>query len=148
MKLRLIVVTFAAVALLAAGGCSKGGPKMVRVSGTVKFKDGTFIPLPEPGAKTSPPVINFAPVGESVPGQPRKAAAGSIDANGHFDVWTIKQGDGIIPGKYVATIKAFKTYGDPKSTLVPEKYTSVKDSGLEYEFQSSKTDLEIVLDNK
>jgi hypothetical protein len=146
MKFRLIVVTFAAVTILAASGCPSKGPKVVKVAGTVKYKDGTFIPLPEPGAKARSPIINFTPVGEAAAGQPKKGAGGAIDANGHFEVTTFKPGDGLIPGKYQAAIVAQKTYGDSKSSLVPEKYTNPKTSGLDFDIQSAKTDIVIELD--
>ena len=65
------------------------GPKLVKVSGTVRFKDGSLIPVEERGKMGS---INFAPVGEAVAGQVRKGAGGTLDENGHFDLFTFKLG--------------------------------------------------------
>jgi uncharacterized protein (TIGR03067 family) len=122
------------------------GPNLVKVSGTVKFKDGSTIPLPEKGAKARPPIINFTPVGEAVPGQRRKGAGGMIGGDGHFDLMTFKPGDGVIPGKYAVSIIAHKIYGDPKSSLVPEKYTNPKTSGLEFSIERPMSDIVIELD--
>ena len=74
MKFRLIVVTLAAMAIGAAGGCGSKGPKLVKVSGTVKFKDGTTIPVPEKGKGTFP-LINFQPLADPAP-QPKRGPAG------------------------------------------------------------------------
>jgi hypothetical protein len=136
MKSRLILVTLAALAIGLAGGCGPKGLKLVKVSGTVKFKDGTLIPVPGTG---NPPLINFGLTGEAAPGQQRKGAGATIDANGHFDVYTLKPGDGLIPGKYHVTIQ---------SPDVPDKYRKWEPGGLESDIQKATNDLLFELDKK
>jgi hypothetical protein len=146
MKFRLIVVTLAAMAIGAAGGCGSKGPKLFKVSGTVKFKDGTLIPVPEKG-KGKAPTITFNLVGDPPPGQQKKGAGGTIDENGHFELMTFKPGDGVMPGKYVATITANEKYPpDPKFNLVHDKYLKAATSGLEYTIDAPKSDLVVELD--
>jgi hypothetical protein len=135
MKFRLVVVVLAALAIGAAGGCGPKGLKLVKVSGTVKFKDGAALPAPEAGK--GPNTVNFRPVGEAVAGQPRKGAGGTIDANGHFDVMTLKPGDGLIPGKYHVSVFA---------PGIPDVYRDADKSGLEYDIQKATTDLVVELD--
>ena len=108
----------------------------MKVSGTVKFKDGSLIPVPEAG-NGPPHYINFRPVGNAAPGKPMRSAGGQIKADGTFEATTIKDGDGLIPGKYRITI-----FGPS----VPEKYTKPETSGLEFDIQKPTSDLRIELD--
>jgi hypothetical protein len=148
MKLRLIVVTLTVMALSALGGCTKSGPKLVKVAGTVKFKDGNLIPIPDKD-KAPAPMINFKPVGEAAIGQLHKGAGGTIDANGHFELATFKPGDGVGPGKYQVTITAYSSNTrDPKSLLIPAKYLKTEESGIEFDIDKPRTDLVIELDKQ
>jgi hypothetical protein len=111
---------------------------LVKVSGTVKFKDGALIPSPEAG-KGPPPTINFRPVGTAAPGQARKGAGALIKADGTFEVMTFKPRDGLIPGKYAVSIG---------SDFVPEKYRDADTSGLEIDIQKPTSDLAIELEKQ
>jgi uncharacterized protein (TIGR03067 family) len=119
----------------AAAGEAKEA-KLVKVSGTVNFKDGTLIPVPEQGEGVLLG-LNFRPFGDIAAGQPRKGANAVIDDKGHFDVMTLKAGDGMIPGKY--SVRIF-------GSSVPEKYTKPETSGLEFDIQKPTSDLLIELD--
>jgi uncharacterized protein (TIGR03067 family) len=124
------------------------GPKLVKVSGTVKFNDGSLIPVPEKG-KGRPPTIMFAPTAEPAPGQIRKGAGGTIDEKGHFELMTFKPGDGVIPGKYVVTIHANSKYPpEPGSSLVPLKYTRAQTSGLEVTIEKPMSDVQFELEKR
>jgi len=147
MKFRFVLLALAAIGLLTVGGCGTKGPKLLKVSGTVKFKDGKPIEVPP---DTGQATITFSPAevsGEAKPGE-RKAAQGNIKPDGRFDLYTFKQvpPDGVIPGKYKVTIRAQKQYMDPTSSVVPSKYNNAATSGLEATIDKPQSNLEFLLD--
>ena len=149
MRLRLVVVTLSAIALLGIGGCGTKGPKLIKISGVVKFSDGSFIPVPGADERRPPATITFTPAdtgAEGATGEKRKGASGKIGADGRFEMMTIKPGDGVVPGKYKVFITAVKVYGDPKSSLVPQKYTKAETSGFEITVDKAKSDVEFTLE--
>jgi hypothetical protein len=100
--------------LVGVGGCNRG-PKMVHVKGIVLNKDGS---VPKAGVA----VVRFEPTVDST-AEIRKGAAGSIQSDGSFEVWTRKPGDGIYVGQYDVTFAIQK--GPMDSTpLVQAMYTS------------------------
>jgi len=124
------------------------GPKLVKVSGTVKFKDGSLIQVP---ADTGLAVITFVPAdvgAEAKPGEVRKSTQGKIQPDGRFELYTFKQvpPDGVIPGKYVVRIVAQRNYRDPTSSLVPKKYNDRRTSGFEVTIDRPISDLQFELD--
>jgi uncharacterized protein (TIGR03067 family) len=123
------------------------GPTLVKVSGTVKFKDGSLIQVP---ADTGRAEITFWPAdaGEPKPGEVRKGAQGKIGPDGRFEMYTIKRTppDGVIPGKYKVTIVAQRNYTNPMTLILPQKYIDPQTSGLEVTIEKPKNDLQFELD--
>lgn len=141
-----------AVAILGIGGCSKKGPKMVKVSGTVKFRDGTALPVPgrDRGGSAT---IKFEPAdmedGPVDPNRPRKPASGAIKPDGSYEVITVKPGDGVIPGRYKVAVAVLGKYADPSSSLIPQRYGNPETSGFGViEIDKSRSDLEFLLDKQ
>ena len=124
------------------------GPKLVKVSGTVKFKDGTPLQVPEGGRAA----ITFAPADtrEITEGQIRKGASARIRPDGTFEMMTIRPGDGVIPGRYMVFLMTQKNVAanpnDPANQFVPKKYTSAVTSGLEVTIDKPTSDLRFELD--
>ncbi|MFH1264746.1 MAG: hypothetical protein ABIK89_03420 [Planctomycetota bacterium] len=124
--------------VLLAAGCSRGPDvQMVPVQGTVKFTDGTV-----PQGETSR--IVFEPVAGG-PNQIRKMASGEIRPDGSFEMMTIKQGDGVIAGKYKVIFEVFKTYLGRES-LVPDKYTKPETTPLEVTVEADAKPFEFELE--
>lgn len=118
-------------------GCSKGSarPKVIPVSGTIKFK----------GAPVPNATVTFLPEGSS----PRNPF-GTTDANGNFKLTSYDTDDGAVAGDYVVVIVAGVAADGKKpeertaqdlinmgpggkienQTVVPEKYKDKKTSGL------------------
>lgn len=87
---------------------------MSQVKGSVFYKDGS---VPQ-GAIA---LVRFQPSQDST-AQVRKGATGTINADGTFEMFTRKQGDGVHHGEYVVTFLVQKSLSDQKS-LVHEKYS-------------------------
>lgn len=133
-------------------GCQRaGGPATQKVSGKV-----TFNGQPVEGA-----IVTFAP---KSPGA--KAAAGTTDASGRFQLTTLAPGDGAVAGSYgVTVIKPVRPTGPPADSgavppeaeeavkkakeeakkgggeekeLLPEKYKSPEKSGLTAEVKAGQ----------
>lgn len=129
-RLRSVIVPLAAISLLAIDGCTKAGPKMVKVSGIVRYKDGKPLEVPEKGMAS----ITFEPADLAAPSgsdQLRKGAGGKIKPDGTFELSTVKMGDGVIPGKYKVKILALRSYTNPSTGMIPAKYTNSQTSGFE-----------------
>jgi len=126
------------------------GPRLVKVSGTVKFKDGTPLQMPEGGRAA----ITFAPADtrEITEGQIRKGASARIRPDGTFEMMTIRPGDGVIPGRYRVFLMTQKNVAvspdDPASQFIPKKYTSAETSGLEVMIDKPRSDLRFELDKQ
>ena len=96
--------------------------------------DQSATPVPASGVVT----YNGDPVAGAyvlfVPEEGPKASA-TTDADGSFDLMTIKEKDGVVPGpcriaiEKRAPLDPKDPYVAPKS-LIPERYSSIKDSGL------------------
>src|SRR5687768_14245710 len=82
-----------ALCLIGQAGC--GSRDSYQVSGRAQYKDGS----PITGAMR---VIRLEPT-EDTTAEIRKAAGTSIAADGSFELFTRKPGDGVIPGKYAVT---------------------------------------------
>ena len=59
-----------------------------------------------------------------------------IDASGHFELVTLRPGDGVIPDKYNVTV------GGPG---VPAAYGRTETSNIDFDIQQPTSNLEIVL---
>src|SRR5690349_816330 len=110
--------------LLLAVGCEDS--RMVPVSGTVRYKGE---PLPNA-------YVAFWPEEKGV-----RAATGSTDANGHYQLTTFKRYDGAFIGEYRIMIRAEEVpEGPPKAAdditfkrgklLTPQHYSNAQTSGL------------------
>lgn len=102
-------------------GCGGSEMPMVPVSGTLTFNGG---PPPARGA------INFMLVdGTGKSGLPNRPGGATFGTDGKFVVSSYKQGDGLMPGTYTATVVCFvgsPSEADPSSyarlSRVPEDY--------------------------
>jgi hypothetical protein len=112
-------------------GCGASG-EMVDVSGTVKYADGS----PVTGES---PLVVFEPTAEG------KAASGTINPDGTFEMMTLKPGDGVQPGKYKVVLRVFKNYR-AQTLAVPEKYGSASTTPLEVAVDDDNTHLDFVVE--
>jgi hypothetical protein len=108
------VCWFALVCAVLLSGCTHR-PKIVHVKGKVTFKNG---PMPNAPIR----MIGFLPT-ENSTAEIRKGASSIIAADGSYDVWTRKPGDGIYAGEYDVTFALQKGPTDPTS-VVPVKYAN------------------------
>ena len=91
MRVRWLGSAFLLTALgLFAGGCGEGGKKPVKVSGVLKFKDGT------PIAKA---MVQFEPKDPD-----GRMAYGVTESDGSFHLTTFNTGDGAFPGEYTVVV--------------------------------------------
>jgi hypothetical protein len=100
--------------IVGIAGCDRGRAT-AQVRGKVLYKDGS---APEGGVRA----IRFEPADDTT-AKIRKAAAGQIERDGAFELFTRKPGDGVFLGKYVVTFTVWRGPRDPVS-LIDEKYTS------------------------
>ncbi len=120
----LIVVTTTALA-----GCGDGRPERVPVAGVVTI-DGT--PL-------NRGFITFVP-------EQGRSSSGDIDAQGRFELFSYKPGDGVLLGNHKVEVVAIETISDTKMRwLVPKKYANRDSSGLTCEVDGPRDDVEIEL---
>jgi hypothetical protein len=100
--------------LMATLGCG-GRPGTAQVKGRVLFKDGTV-------PKGDVCVVRLQPAADS-PAEIRKAASGDINADGYFEAFTRKPGDGVFLGKYDVTFSVLGDFNNSSSSLIDQKYT-------------------------
>ncbi len=125
-SLRVPIVMFGLFALLiAVAGCGGAGPvevEMVSVSGIVTYEDGTF-----PTASNR--WISFEPV-ERMQGldNPKKSARAQIDEKtGQFVMSTVRNGDGVIVGKYKVVFIIYDEREDgTKVPMVAEEFSKAQ----------------------
>jgi hypothetical protein len=134
---RLVGCLLACVAGLCAVGCSDGSPyDLVKVSGTVKYEDGSLIP-----AETI--LLKFEPQAAALDAKthPRKAYAEVNVADGTFDtVTTHKYGDGVVAGLHKVLV--IPTTRDGKVTkFIPQEYRHPTTTPIEID--TDKLPLEI-----
>jgi hypothetical protein len=144
-----------AIAVLAIGGCPGKGPKMVKVTGVVKFKDGTPLPTVQPGGAA---VITFVPadMGDEPQSEAKgdkervhKGASGKIKPDGSFELTTVKPGDGVIPGRYKVIVVIRDVSPAGVTLLIPQRYADPNTSGFGViEIDKSRSDLVFELDKQ
>jgi hypothetical protein len=122
--------------LVIASGC--GGRPTAEVKGRVIFKDGT---VPQ-GAVC---VVRFQPSHDS-PAEIRKAATGEIQADGFFEAFTRKPGDGVLLGKYDVTFSVLKDGTDSSSSMIDRKFTRGATTPYHVTVEDDLTDLEFQLE--
>jgi hypothetical protein len=107
-----LLLVAAVVGLLGLPGCGPKGPVRAKVSGTVKYKDGT-IPQGEVA------VIRFEPVNM---GPGTKAASGGIQPDGSFQLTTMDPNDGAFPGDYKVCFTVKAKYDATSPNMVAPQY--------------------------
>ena len=111
-----VLCMLAVVCALAIAGCGRAGPETIAVHGRVTFGGG-----PCPGGGT----VYFTPVAVAE-GMPLRPAVGDFAADGHFDVTSFADGDGLIPGEYSVRIVCWKNrpqgYDQPGENAVPRDF--------------------------
>lgn len=124
-RVKLLVVAMFLLPIV--GGCNKDRMDLHKVTGTVKFEDGTI-----PQGETSN--ITFSPR-VAMEG---KAASSKIESDGTFSLWTLRPGDGgALAGDYRVIVTVADGYPDLKSKVAKEfsdaektpLEASVKDAG-------------------
>ena len=121
------ITIFISIALLTLVGCSDP-----RVSGTVKYQDGT--PLT---------------VGTVVLQNDKSQGIGELQKDGSFELYQFKKGDGLKKGVYQGYISGASIVPDresPTIQLIPEKYSAMETSGIIYDSDKDKGKLEIIID--
>jgi hypothetical protein len=127
---RRFVLLLLVVGLVSQVGC--GTRTSYQVSGKAQYKDSSPI---TGGVR----VVRLEPT-QSSTAAVRKAATGEIGADGSFDLYTRKPGDGVIPGKYAVLFTVLdKPMGG--KLLIPAKYNSAVDTPFEITVDSDKTGL-------
>ena len=146
-KLRFVIVPLAAIAFLAVSGCGDKGIKLVKISGTVKYNDGTPV---RGGSEQGHAIITFSPANfdaEPAAGQGHKGASAMIDAEGRYAMATLlRQADGVIPGDYKVIIRVWEKDGDASSTLIPEKYGDREATDLKITVDKPRTDADFTVE--
>jgi hypothetical protein len=123
--------------LVALGGCG-GRAGTAEVKGRVIFKDGS---VPR-GAVC---VVRFQPATDST-AEIRKAATGEIEADGHFEAFTRKPGDGVFVGKYDVTFSVLEDGTRSDSSLIDEKFTRASTTPYHVTIEDDVSDLEFQLE--
>lgn len=122
-------LTFVLIASIA--GCGSGRPKVVPVSGQV--------------------LMNGKPLTGSsgfVRVQPADGRAATGDINkedGTFTLTTFEPGDGCMPGTHPAAVIVNVSVGPKVISLIPEKYSDAKTSGLQVAIDKKTDSLKIEL---
>lgn len=99
------------------------------------------------GNPVTPGRVTFAPAEPTA-----LPAAGKLDIDGSFELLTQKK-PGLAPGTYKVSVQALRPPDVPKGQrtftpsepLVPEKYLSVKTSGLEFTVEPGSNTIDIPL---
>jgi len=118
MKQSLACMTLLTAALLLAG-CGQKQLPLEPVSGKVVFPDGS-VPQGEVA------VVKFEPAN---PDTDTKAASGDIQPDGTFQLTTIEDNDGALPGEYRVRILIWKTYIGRES-MIDKKYDDPNETPL------------------
>lgn len=113
-------------------GCSNNG--QYPVHGRVTYEDGS-------------PLTEGIVVGEMSEGESRVMARGNVESDGSFSWGTKKPGDGAKPGKYRVVVLA-RTVGEREASQgklpdVDPKFSNPKTSGIDFEVQPGKNELNI-----
>lgn len=109
--------------LFIIGGCSKSSLELVKVSGTVKYSNGTV-----PEAETR--VLRLEPVPDAAGHLAPRAATADVRPDGIFDAMTLRPGDGAMAGDYKPVLLFWKSPLTRESVL-PRAYGNVKTTPLQ-----------------
>jgi len=102
-------------------GCGKRGPELVSVYGQLLFNG-----KPPESVKAVGGTVIYTPL--DIPdGLPNRPAVGNFDEDGHFEVSSYRQGDGIVPGTYGVRIQCWIKrplgFTHPGTTAMPPGYS-------------------------
>jgi len=133
------VGAFWLIVVVTLSGCSRSGFDS-SVSGSVTLDGKT---LGQGG-------VVFVPISES-----KNPSVGTIGRDGYYALKTANT-PGLNSGKYRVTVSALDTPNPPPGVrdttpakqLVPEKYTNIKTSGIEYDVKSGSNTFNIDLSSK
>jgi hypothetical protein len=100
------------LAVVVLGGCSNLPFEFVPVSGSVKYKDGT---VPDGVVR----VVRFEPVADANGSTSPRAAANFLEADGTFQLMTMRPRDGAIPNDYKVVLLFWKDAARRESTIPP-----------------------------
>jgi hypothetical protein len=128
---RNLLLAAAVLGSLPAAGCYRG-PATAQVSGKVVYKDGS---APKAGVRT----VRFEPAPDTT-AEIRKGAAGQIEDDGSFVMFTRKPGDGVYHGKYDVTFAVWKGPMDP-TPLIPDKYADATTTPYHVTIDGDRSDL-------
>ena len=135
-----IVALLALHGCLLAGGCGRHSVEMVAVKGHVTYGGG---PWPRPG------VLFLAPV-EAAHGQPLRPASADFDTDGNFSVGSFRNGDGVVPGRYMVAISCWEIRPSPPvkpgRNCVSAEYQDPKTSGIEVQVPTDSRTVELNFD--
>lgn len=109
--------------LAACQGCGPSNASMVKVSGRVTFDGG------------GPPAVgsvSFQPI-EPAAGFSRRPGRAIFDKDGYYEATSIREGDGLTPGKYKVVVSCNSGQPDPRSPTPWEDITYI---ALDYEPQT------------
>lgn len=116
--IRLCVIGCLSLAIVGSIGCGPKKPEMYKVTGTVKYADGT---VPQGEVR----IIRFEPEsfasGRAEIGT--KTAQADIQPDGTFQLSTVDPNDGAFPGNYKVTFTIRGSYTGGESGVHP-KYTT------------------------
>jgi hypothetical protein len=121
----LIALPLAAVLFVPCWGCGPASgalPTLIPVHGKVTYK----------GRPVTKGVVRFEPDGYG------RMAEGQIQSDGTFELSTLKQGDGAVPGQHRVTISEFDQSLAKDRAL--RKYGSSNTSGLNAEVSQEQTE--------
>ena len=119
--------------LFQVAGCGDGRGVRIPVSGKVTI-DGNPVAF---GSVTFMPVTGV---------KPRRPGGGSIESDGTFQISSFTPKDGLYEGEYRVMILAIEPINDLSQRWhAPQKYSSIKTSGLKAEITGSKTEVNFEL---
>lgn len=128
-----------ASAAACAIGCSDSSPyDLVKVSGTVKYEDGSLIPAETIMLKFEP---EAAPLDSKT--HPRKAYGEVNVAEGTFDTMTThKYGDGVVAGRH--KVMVIPTTRDGQITkLIPPEYRNAANTPVEVDTDNQPMEIRV-----
>lgn len=104
---------------LAASGCSRTGPEVVEVHGTVTYG----------GQPVSVGTINFAPTSANGPLRP---AIGTLASDGTYELRAFPDRDGALAGEYLVSVNAYtgSIFEGTAKYVVPRRFANPQTSGL------------------
>ncbi len=118
-------------------GCGSKG--MHQVKGTVVYADGSDATVLARG------LVVFDPIDLEVT---KQSAQGEIQADGSFQMSSVKQGDGVVPGKYRVMVQPPSFFGGrekPRPQLLDPMYQDFETSGIEIDVDAAKSNYVITV---